>query len=83
MMAKWYHTSSHRPWVTCENRLAMPTASVAAPPVRPYRELSPTCLASASITPGSSANPVALTLATVSAAMAAASAPVPAMLMAR
>ena len=35
MMAKWYQRSSQRPCVSLAKMLAMPTASVAAPPVRP------------------------------------------------
>ena len=38
--AKWYHNPSPRPAVTSRNTCAIPTASVAAPPVRPYNDFS-------------------------------------------
>ena len=39
--AKWYQRSSQRPFTAREKMRAMPTASVAAPPVRPNSVFSP------------------------------------------
>jgi len=71
MIAKWYHKSSQRPWVTREKISAMPTARVTAPPVLPTRLGSPTAAARFAIRSAVTGNPSLVIFAAVAATLAA------------